>query len=102
MLARPWQVPKERQSTTGEFLESFTYLPVHWPRYVLTDRANTDKIPLLTPGYGRAASKDGSVFMWNFPLLGTYWSGADIAIQHIGKEIGGVDKLPIVSMHVIR
>jgi branched-chain amino acid transport system substrate-binding protein len=61
--------------------------------YVLTDRTNTDKIPLLTPGFGRAASKDGSVFMWNFPLLGTYWSGADIAIQHIGKEIGGVDKL---------
>ncbi len=44
-------------------------------------------------GYGRAASKDGSVFMWNFPLLGTYWSAADIAIQHIAKEIGGVDKL---------
>jgi branched-chain amino acid transport system substrate-binding protein len=61
--------------------------------FLLTDRAYTDKIPLLTPGYGRAASKDGSVFMWNFPLLGTYWSGADIAIQHIGKEIGGVDKL---------
>jgi len=60
---------------------------------VLTDRANADKIPLLTPGYGRAASKDGSVFMWNFPLLGTYWSAADIAIQHIAKEIGGVDKL---------
>jgi branched-chain amino acid transport system substrate-binding protein len=60
---------------------------------VLTDRAYTDKIPLLTPGYGRAASKDGSVFMWNFPLLGTYWSGADIAIQHIGKELGGLDKL---------
>jgi branched-chain amino acid transport system substrate-binding protein len=60
---------------------------------LLTDRAYTDKVPLLTPGYGRAASKDGSVFMWNFPLLGTYWSGADIAIQHVGKEMGGVDKI---------
>jgi branched-chain amino acid transport system substrate-binding protein len=60
---------------------------------VLTDRSFTDRIPLLTPGYGRAASKDGSVFMWNFPLMGTYWSAADVAIQHIGKEIGGVDKL---------
>ena len=60
---------------------------------ILTDRSFTDRIPLLTPGHGRAASKDGSVFMWNFPLLGTYWSGADVAIQHIGKEIGGVDKL---------
>jgi branched-chain amino acid transport system substrate-binding protein len=61
--------------------------------FVLTDKANTDKIPLLTPGYGRAASKNGAVFMWNYPLLGTYWSAADIAIQHIGKEIGGIDKL---------
>src|SRR5262249_23126156 len=28
--------------------------------FVLTDKAGTDKIPLLTPGYGRAASKNGS------------------------------------------
>jgi hypothetical protein len=42
--------------------------------FVLTNRAYVDKIPLLTPGYGRAAPKDGSVFMWNFPLLGTYWT----------------------------
>jgi branched-chain amino acid transport system substrate-binding protein len=61
--------------------------------FVLTGKSYTDKIPLLTPGYGRAASKNGAVFMWNFPLLGTYWSAADIAIQHIGKEMGGRDKL---------
>jgi branched-chain amino acid transport system substrate-binding protein len=61
--------------------------------FLLTEKANTDKIPILTPGHGRAASKDGSVFMWNFPLLGTYWSAADIAIQHIAKEIGGMEKL---------
>src|SRR5262249_29864075 len=42
---------------------------------------------------GRAASKDGSVFKWNFPLLSTYWSAADIVVQHIAKEIGGADKL---------
>jgi branched-chain amino acid transport system substrate-binding protein len=61
--------------------------------FVLTDKANTDKIPLLTPGFGRAASKNGSVFMWNFPLLGTYWSAADSIIQHIGKELGGLERL---------
>ncbi len=61
--------------------------------YILTDRANTDRIPILTPGYGRAASKDGSVFIWNFPLLGTYWSAADVAIQHIARELGGLDQL---------
>jgi branched-chain amino acid transport system substrate-binding protein len=61
--------------------------------FVLTNKTDADRIPLVTPGYGRAASKDGSVFMWNFPLLGTYWSAADIVVQHIGKEIGGADKL---------
>jgi branched-chain amino acid transport system substrate-binding protein len=38
--------------------------------FLLTDRAYTDKIPLLTPGYGRAASKDGSVFMWELRRWG--------------------------------
>ena len=60
---------------------------------VLTEKAYADKIPLLTPGHGRAASKDGSVFMWNFPLLGTYWSAADIVIQHIAGDLGGPDAL---------
>jgi branched-chain amino acid transport system substrate-binding protein len=60
---------------------------------VLTDRIFNDKIPVLTPGYGMASTKDGSVFMWHFPLLGTYWSAADIAIQHIGKEVGGVSNI---------
>jgi len=33
------------------------------------------------------------VFSWNFPLLGTYWSAADIAIQHVAKEVGGAANL---------
>ncbi len=61
--------------------------------FALTEKAPGDKIPLLTMGYGRADSRDGSVFAWNFPLLGTYWTAADVAIQHIAKEWGGVDKL---------
>jgi len=44
-------------------------------------------------GYGRSESADGRVFQWNFPLLGTYWTAADILIQHIGKLNGGLDKL---------
>src|SRR5947199_1975838 len=61
--------------------------------FALTEKTTTDKIPIITMGYGRADSKNGAVFAYNFPLLGTYWSAADIAIQHIAKEIGGVDKL---------
>jgi branched-chain amino acid transport system substrate-binding protein len=61
--------------------------------FALTDKAPGDKMPLITPGYGLAASQDGGVFKWNFPILGSYWTGADIIIQHIAKTEGGFDKL---------
>ncbi|MBS0451867.1 MAG: ABC transporter substrate-binding protein [Proteobacteria bacterium] len=61
--------------------------------FALTDKAPADKIPLVTLGYGLAASQDGSAFKWNFPLMGSYWTAADILIQHIGKKEGGLDKL---------
>ena len=61
--------------------------------FALTDKSFTDKIPIITAGYGRADSVDGQVFKWNFPLGGTYWGAADMLIQHIGKIEGGLDKL---------
>ncbi len=61
--------------------------------FALTEKAPGDKIPLMTLGYGLAASQDGSVFKWNFPLMGSYWTAADVLIQHIGKKEGGLDKL---------
>ena len=54
--------------------------------YALTDKVANDKIVLFTTGYGRADSVDGSVFAWNFPLLGTYWSAADMLVQHVAKK----------------
>ena len=61
--------------------------------FALTDKAPGDKIPLITSGYGRADTVDGMAFKWNFPLLGTYWTAADILIQHLAKKEGGYDKL---------
>ena len=61
--------------------------------FALTEKAPVDKIPVITAGYGRSESADGSVFKWNFPLAGTYWVAADTIIQHIGKKEGGLDKL---------
>jgi branched-chain amino acid transport system substrate-binding protein len=61
--------------------------------FALTEKAPADKIPLITAGYGRSESADGGVFKWNFPLIGTYWMGADVLIQHLGKVNGGLDKL---------
>ena len=61
--------------------------------FALTEKAPGDKIPLITAGYGRADTVDGLSFKWNFPLLGTYWTGADVLVQHIAKKEGGADKL---------
>jgi branched-chain amino acid transport system substrate-binding protein len=36
---------------------------------------------------------EGEVYPWNFPLLGTYWTAADILVQHVAKINGGFDKL---------
>jgi len=61
--------------------------------FALTEKAPVDKIPLITAGLGRSESEDGGIFKWNFPLLGTYWVAADVLVQHVGKEAGGLDKL---------
>lgn len=61
--------------------------------FAVSDKAPSDKVPIMTVGYGLSQSVDGSVFPWNFPLLGTYWTAADIMIQDIAKKLGGMDKL---------
>jgi branched-chain amino acid transport system substrate-binding protein len=61
--------------------------------FALTEKVPTDKIPLITAGYGRSESTDGMVFKWNFPLTGTYWDAADMLVQHVAKKEGGFDKL---------
>ena len=61
--------------------------------FALTDKAPGDKMPLLTPGYGLAAAQDGFAFKWNFPIMGSYYTGADIILQAIAKKEGGFDKL---------
>ncbi len=61
--------------------------------FALTEKVPTDKVALITLGYGLSVAQDGQAFKWNFPLMGSYWTGADILIQAIGKKEGGLDKL---------
>jgi len=61
--------------------------------FALTEKVPTDKVPLITLGYGLSIAQDGQAFKWNFPLMGSYWTGADILIQYLGKKEGGLDKL---------
>jgi len=57
--------------------------------FAVTDKAFVDKIPVETMGYGLSQSVDGTVFEWNFPLLGTYWTAADVMLQDIAKKEKG-------------
>jgi branched-chain amino acid transport system substrate-binding protein len=61
--------------------------------FAVSDKAPLDKVPVETVGYGLSQAVDGSVFPWNFPLLGTYWTAADVMIQDIAKKVGGADQL---------
>ncbi len=61
--------------------------------FALTEKVATDKIPLITLGYGLSIAQDGQAFKYNFPLMGSYWTAADILVQHIGKKEGGMAKL---------
>jgi len=61
--------------------------------YALLDKAPTDKIPLITLGYGRTDAVDGRVFPWVFPLVSNYWDGATGIVKFIGEKEGGTGKL---------
>ncbi len=58
--------------------------------FAVTDKAFVDKVSVETPGYGLSQSVDGTVFEWNFPLLGTYWTAADVMLQDIAKKQNGL------------
>lgn len=51
--------------------------------YALTPRHLEDKIPALTPGFGRADSTDGEKFPFIFPMAATYWSQMGAAMQYL-------------------
>ncbi|MEP7181532.1 MAG: ABC transporter substrate-binding protein [Betaproteobacteria bacterium] len=57
--------------------------------YSLIDRVATDKIPMVTIGYGRTDAADGRVFPWVFPAITTYWSQASAMIRYIASKEGG-------------
>ena len=59
--------------------------------YALTPRHMEDKLPGLTPGFGRADSTDGQRFPYIFPMAASYWSQMGAAMQYI-KDKGGVKK----------
>src|SRR6478752_5182619 len=58
--------------------------------FAVTDKAFVDKVSVETAGYGLSQSSDGTVFEWNFPLMGTYWTATDVILQDIARKAGGL------------
>jgi branched-chain amino acid transport system substrate-binding protein len=61
--------------------------------YALTERATHDRIPLLSPGGGRADASDGRVFPYVFPAPTNFWSLNTAKLRFIGQRAGGMDQL---------
>jgi branched-chain amino acid transport system substrate-binding protein len=55
--------------------------------YALTPRHLEDKIPGMTPGFGRADATDGQRFLYVFPMAASYWSQLGAVMQYL-KEHG--------------
>lgn len=69
----------------------------------LLERAASDKIPLVTLGYGRSDAADGRVFPYVFPLLVSDWSQTAAQVRYIAQMTGGEEKLkglPLVNLHL--
>jgi branched-chain amino acid transport system substrate-binding protein len=62
--------------------------------YALTPRHMADKIPGITPGFGRADSADGKRFPYVFPLAASYWSQGAAAMKFVLDEWKKAGKQP--------
>ena len=61
--------------------------------YQLIPKAEVDKIPIFSMGYGRTSAANGKIFPWVFNFPATYWSQATAFVQYIADQEGGMDKL---------
>lgn len=61
--------------------------------YRILERAQADRIPVITIGYGRTDASDGRVFPYVFPAMTNYWSQSTAKIKFIGQLAGGMEKL---------
>ncbi len=57
--------------------------------YGLTQKVTEDKIPGITPGFGRSDATDGIRYPYIFPLMATYWSQATAAVKFSKDQLGG-------------
>lgn len=58
--------------------------------YALAQKLNEDRIPGTAPGFGIAASKDGSKYPYVFPVAASYWAQVAGAVKFAKDTMGGL------------
>lgn len=66
--------------------------------YALTPRHTEDKIPGISPGFGRADAADGERFPYIFPMAASYWSQGAAAMKFV-KDKGAKKGSKIAYMY---
>jgi branched-chain amino acid transport system substrate-binding protein len=67
--------------------------------YALTPKLTEDKILGTSPGFGNAASMDGTKFPYIFPIAATYWSQGASAVKFIMDNWKGAGKPKIAYLY---
>ncbi|MEM9350889.1 MAG: ABC transporter substrate-binding protein [Pseudomonadota bacterium] len=63
-------------------------------------KTNVDQIPILAPGYGFSPMADGKTFQWAFNVPGGYWDAADMIVQYLEGQDGGVSGKKVAFLHL--
>jgi branched-chain amino acid transport system substrate-binding protein len=58
--------------------------------YALTQKLVEDRIPGISPGFGRGDSADGTRYPYLFPLAASYWSQGAAAVKFAGDQLKGL------------
>jgi branched-chain amino acid transport system substrate-binding protein len=56
----------------------------------LAQKLAEDRIPGTSPGFGSAASADGTKFPYLFPIAASYWSQGAAGVDYAKKQLGGL------------
>lgn len=61
--------------------------------YSLYNRAFNEKMPIITEGHGRLEGQIGSLFPYDFPIMGNDWDQTNAILEFIGAKEGGMENL---------
>jgi branched-chain amino acid transport system substrate-binding protein len=56
----------------------------------LAQKLAEDRIPGTSPGFGSAASADGTKFPYLFPIAASYWSQGAAGVDYAKRQLGGL------------